>query len=114
MDGQKQLQCFKTDTAHTASKAFRYWMQASRGCRLLTACKSDADRKRAFSSLGCLLFQHPDAHGEERNPSNPFLEARCTAEEQQQKYRALKVCLPRAERTMQFTLHFKKPVSKQL
>lgn len=55
-------------------------------CLQLT--KRDADRNRACSSLGCLLFQHPDAHGEEMNFSNPFLEARCTAEDQQQKYRA--------------------------
>lgn len=70
---QGQTEAAKTpDTAHAAPKAFRFWRRASRGCLLLTAAKSDAGKKRASSPLGCLLPQHPDAQGEERNPSNPF------------------------------------------
>lgn len=70
---QGQTEAAKTpDSAHAAPKASRFWTQASRGCRLLMAAKSDAGRKRASSPLGCPLPQHPDAWGEERNPSNPF------------------------------------------
>lgn len=80
--------------------------------RLLTAPK--IQQKKGFSSLSCVLIQHPDAHRAERNPSIPFLIGweRAAAQIQSYIYRAPlpRVCLPRAGRT----IHSTKPGCLQL
>lgn len=57
-------------------------MGASRGSLLLRAYDGDADRKRAFLSLSRPLLQHLTAHGAKTNPSDSFLDIRCTADKQ--------------------------------
>lgn len=84
------------------------WILDTGRQRLLIAPKSQ--QKKGISSLSCVRIKHSDAHRAQRNPSIPFLIGWVTAAKiQSYIYRAslLRVCLPRAGKTIHSMLHHK-------